>query len=86
MQTKENIFYRTKDAAARQKASSSSAPLSKFQLKAALNSFRTQVASRDDVPVYCVLTNASVESLVEAMPLSERDLLGIKGFGPAKVS
>jgi superfamily II DNA helicase RecQ len=49
-----------------------------------LKAWRKQRSSADGVPAYVVFHDATLEAIAEAVPASERDLLAIKGIGPAK--
>jgi ATP-dependent DNA helicase RecQ len=55
-------------------------------LLAALKRWRRETAERAGVPVYRVLSNATLEELAAGSPRSLDALLGIKGIGPSKSS
>lgn len=55
------------------------------ELYDALRSWRTKRATRDGVPAYIVAHDSVLEELACRKPSSAQELLGIKGFGPAKV-
>jgi ATP-dependent DNA helicase RecQ len=51
-----------------------------------LRELRTQLARRDAVPAYCVLTDRSLQELAARVPQDEDALLDVPGIGPAKVA
>ncbi len=51
----------------------------------ALREWRLQTARAAGVPAYVVLTDASLTAVAETLPRSDRDLLGIRGIGQAKL-
>jgi ATP-dependent DNA helicase RecQ len=50
-----------------------------------LRAWRLERARSDEVPAYVVLHDATLRELAAIKPESERDLAGVKGFGPAKL-
>jgi ATP-dependent DNA helicase PIF1 len=50
-----------------------------------LKSWRLDRARRDRVAPFMVAHNTTLEALAERPPMSRQQLLGIKGFGPAKL-
>ena len=55
------------------------------ELLAALKQWRRRVASEENLAHYMVLSNATLEELAQRRPQTSRELLGIRGIGPAKV-
>ena len=55
-------------------------------LQQALRAYRSQKATQLSQPAFCVFSNAELDGLVAACPHSVSELLGVKGFGKAKVS
>ncbi len=52
---------------------------------AALKRWRLDVSRAAGQPAYVVFTDATLMSIAEAMPIDERELLGVSGIGPVKV-
>jgi len=50
-----------------------------------LRAWRLERARSDEVPAYVVLHDATLRELAAVRPSSQRDLAGVKGFGPAKI-
>jgi len=50
-----------------------------------LKAWRSQRASQDKVPPYCVAQNRSLEDIARAKPVTQEELAAIKGFGPARL-
>ena len=50
-----------------------------------LRAWRLERARVDEVPAYVVLHDATLRELASAKPANERDLAGVKGFGPTKL-
>ena len=50
-----------------------------------LRAWRSEKARATDVPVYRVLTNATLDALAEARPTDVEGLLAVSGIGPRKV-
>jgi superfamily II DNA helicase RecQ len=55
-------------------------------LLAALKTWRQQEADRLQKPLYCILTNKTIEELVTHTPNTADDLSKIHGIGPKKMS
>ena len=51
----------------------------------ALRTWRTDVARREGMPAYIVLTDRQLEGIVAAAPGTLAELAGCKGIGPAKL-
>ncbi len=51
-----------------------------------LRAWRKAEAQKLGQPAFCVFADRTLEAIAEERPLSEQDLLGIAGLGPAKVS
>jgi superfamily II DNA helicase RecQ len=50
-----------------------------------LRVWRAEVASRQRVPAYVVMSDATLQELATRRPQSEAELLSVKGIGPAKL-
>jgi superfamily II DNA helicase RecQ len=50
-----------------------------------LKRWRTDLARRQGVPPYVVMSDATLEELAARRPRSEMELLSVKGIGPAKL-
>jgi DNA helicase-2/ATP-dependent DNA helicase PcrA len=50
-----------------------------------LRAWRTATASRQRVPAYVVMSDATLEELATRRPQSEAELASVKGIGPAKI-
>lgn len=55
------------------------------QVKKALKSYRTAIATRDKIPPYYVFNNEELDRIIEAMPKTKEELIKVRGFGPVKV-
>ena len=53
---------------------------------ALLKEWRRQAASDQNVPAYCIFTDATLVALAEAQPQSARDLVKVPGLGQAKLT
>ena len=51
----------------------------------ALKQWRLDTAREAQIPPFMIFTDATLLSVVEAMPASENELLDISGIGPAKL-
>jgi superfamily II DNA helicase RecQ len=49
-----------------------------------LRQLRNDLANDKGVPAYRILTNAALEALAEARPVTQEEALDIKGIGPMK--
>jgi DNA topoisomerase-3 len=56
------------------------------ELLGALMRWRSAEAKRRRVPAFRILTNAALEGVAAARPRDERELLDVKGLGPALVA
>lgn len=52
----------------------------------ALRQWRGRVAKEQELPAYCILTDATLQAIAEAPPLSAESLSEIPGIGPRKLS
>lgn len=64
-------------------ASSSTKPKQQ-SLEALLTEYRTTQSQEEMVPAYCIFSNAVMQSIITEKPKTRRELLAIRGFGPAK--
>ena len=54
------------------------------QTMAMLREWRRQEAAEQQLPAYCVFTDATLIAIAEARPSSVRDLIKVQGLGPTK--
>jgi superfamily II DNA helicase RecQ len=52
----------------------------------ALKEWRLEVARKKRIPAFRILTDAVLRGICEASPISEEELLEVKGIGPALVA
>jgi ATP-dependent DNA helicase UvrD/PcrA len=52
---------------------------------ARLREWRREQAASENLPAYCVFTDATMLALAESLPADERQLADIPGIGPAKI-
>lgn len=50
-----------------------------------LRELRDEICTTEDIPIYYVANSASLEEMAKYLPLDEKDLMQITGFGEAKV-
>jgi hypothetical protein len=60
--------------------------LSEFELRLALQDYRTKVYKNEDIFAYEVFNNKALEALVKIKPQSSQELLQISGFNEAKIA
>ncbi len=60
-------------------------PVMNQKLLGALKNWRLTQATAAGVPAYVIAHDSVLETVAQVLPSSERRLLGIKGFGPAKL-
>jgi ATP-dependent DNA helicase RecQ len=51
-----------------------------------LKRVRSELASRESLPAYCIFNDATLGSIAARSPLTESDLLAVKGVGPTKLA
>jgi ATP-dependent DNA helicase RecQ len=51
-----------------------------------LKRVRSELASRESLPAYCIFNDATLDSIAARSPLTESDLLDVKGVGPTKLA
>lgn len=54
-------------------------------LREALRQVRLEFAHAKDLPAYCIFDDKTLDALVVECPVTDRELLAVKGFGPTKV-